>query len=176
MKACSVRVAWMLFLVGVMLLLAWPAAADDDGEANRLLVEAVKLIEQAVGAEEITFLRQAVAKLHRIIGDHPSSAVAVKLVTGDRIGFLVLVEVEQRLVEAQLAAGDISGALSSAEVMSAIPVYMAAPTSSRDRVLNRIARAYWEADDREGVMATVDLIKDDGTRNEWLEFLAKQGQ
>ena len=73
-------------------LLAVPAAADDPAQANRLLVEAAQLIKaaesQAAASEQLALLEEAIAKLNEIIDHHPSSGLAVKLITDQPIGSL----------------------------------------------------------------------------------------
>ena len=71
-----------------------PAVADDPAQANRLLVEAVKLIQAAETEDEasdkLALLEGALAKLNEIIKRHPSSSLAVKLITDQPIGSLSL--------------------------------------------------------------------------------------
>ena len=73
-------------------LLAVPAAADDPAQANRLLVEAAQLVKaaesQAAAAEKLALLEEAIAKLNEIVDHHPSSGLAVKLITDQPIGSL----------------------------------------------------------------------------------------
>ena len=73
-------------------LLAVPAAADDPAQANRLLVEAAQLIKaaesQAAASEKLALLEEAIAKLNEIVDHHPSSGLAVKLITNQPIGSL----------------------------------------------------------------------------------------
>jgi len=74
----------LLFSVGS----AW---ADDNSEANKLFVEAVKLVNSAEdlkrGSEgKAVALEEALRKLNEIIDDHPSSDLAVKLITNQDIG------------------------------------------------------------------------------------------
>ena len=69
-----------------------PAFADDRAQANRLLVEAAKMIKAAEtveGPEEkLSLLEDALAKLNEIIERHPSTDLAVKLITEQPIGSL----------------------------------------------------------------------------------------
>ena len=78
--------------LSLVFLLVVPAVADDPAAANRLLVEAVKLIKAAdsktVASEKLALLEDALAKLNEIIDRHPSSSLAVKLVTDQPIGSL----------------------------------------------------------------------------------------
>ena len=81
---------WLSILV--VCLLVVPAAADDPAQANRLLVEAVQLIKAADtasgAAEKLVLLESAIANLNEIIEQHPSSGLAVKLITDQPIGSL----------------------------------------------------------------------------------------
>ena len=81
----------VLFLVCLSVV---PAVADDPAQANRLLVEAVKLIQAAETQDEVSdrlaLLEGALAKLNEIIERHPSSSLAVKLITDQPIGSLSL--------------------------------------------------------------------------------------
>ena len=98
-----------LSLLAVCLLVV-PAAADDPTQANRLLVEAVQMInaaEKASGAaEKLALLEDAIAKLNDIIEHHPSSSLAVKLITDQPIGSLsyaqLLEDAEELRIEVAL--------------------------------------------------------------------------
>ena len=84
-----------LLLIGILCLSVVPAsAADDPAQANRLLVEAVKLIQDASTKQDLTeqlpLLENALAKLNEIVEKHPSSDLAVKLITGQKIGTVSL--------------------------------------------------------------------------------------
>ena len=91
------RIAATLAVVGALLFSAGSALADfddDTASANELFVEAVKLVKPAanvVGYEEkAAVLEEALAKLNKIVDDYPSSDLAVKLISGQRIGALSL--------------------------------------------------------------------------------------
>ena len=95
-----------LVCVGLLCSLAWPSFADDAAEANRLMIEAVKLI-QASGHEpspdeEFRLLEQAYDNLVAIIDRHPSSDLAVKLATGQRIGDISLARVREAMERARV--------------------------------------------------------------------------
>ena len=83
-----------LLCVTLLCLSIVPAAADDPAEANRLLVEAVKLIQAAEqdrkANHKLVKLESALAKLNQIMDDHPSSDLAVRLITHQEIGILSL--------------------------------------------------------------------------------------
>ena len=86
---------WLLPLVACLLVV--PAAADDPAQANRLLVEAVQLIKAAEAesgaSKKLALLEDAIAKLNEIIEQHPSSSLAVKLITDQPIGSLSFAKV-----------------------------------------------------------------------------------
>ena len=87
-------VRWLSF--SLICLLVLPAVADEPAGANRLLVEAVKMIKaadsQPEGSEKLALLEGALAKLNEIIDRHPSSGLAVKLITDQPIGSLSMAE------------------------------------------------------------------------------------
>jgi len=88
------RIATTLAVVGALLFSAGSAIADDTSEANKLFVEAVKLVKSAANAEEseeqVAVLEEALGKLNEIVDDYPSSDLAVKLISGQRIGGISL--------------------------------------------------------------------------------------
>ena len=81
----------LLFLVCLMVA---PALADDPAQANRLVVEAAKMMKAADTeegtTEKLALLEAALAKLNEIIEHHPSSGIAVMLITDQPIGSLSL--------------------------------------------------------------------------------------
>ena len=83
----TLAVVALMFSVGS----AW---ADDTSEANELFVEAVKQVksvENVEGLEEkAAVLEEALGKLNEIVDDHPSSGLAVKLISGQNIGAISL--------------------------------------------------------------------------------------
>ena len=85
--AATLAVVALLFSAGATL-------ADDTSEANELFVEAVKLVKPAanvVGYEEkAAVLEEALAKLNKIVDDYPSSELAARLISGQRIGAISL--------------------------------------------------------------------------------------
>ena len=82
------RIAATLAVVA-LLFSAGSALADDTSEANELFVEAVKLVNSAENVEDpiekADALEEVLSKLNEIIDDHPSSDLAVKLISGQRI-------------------------------------------------------------------------------------------
>ena len=103
-----------LLLIAILCLSIAPAAADDPAQANRLLVEAAKLFRQAnqtEAAERLASLERTFAKLNEIIKAHPSSDLAVRLITDQPIGILSLGNVARAVCEAQSQAGKFQGCL-----------------------------------------------------------------
>ena len=73
---------------------AFPVQTSDESPANRLFVEAAKLIqaaeEEAGAARKFELLKRARHKLETIVDSHPSSGLAVKLISGQKIGTVSL--------------------------------------------------------------------------------------
>jgi formylglycine-generating enzyme required for sulfatase activity len=93
----------------VILLLSLPAWAQtpEDAAANRLFVEAVQLWNRAEGepvADRATTLQRVQSNLKTIVEQHPGSALAVRLVIGERVGPLSVTRVERAASEAQARA------------------------------------------------------------------------
>ena len=97
-----------LLLVCVLCLSVVPVAADDPVQANRLLVEAVQLIQAAeaekAATEKLSLLESALAKLNEIVKGHPGTDLAVKLITGQEIGNLSLKSVKTAITALRLEA------------------------------------------------------------------------
>lgn len=76
------------------LALASPAAADERSQANRLFVEATKLVAQARKTKDprrrADSYQNALERLETIIDRYPGSDVAVKMVAGQQIGTISL--------------------------------------------------------------------------------------
>ena len=91
--------ARLLFVL--LYLTAMPASADDTAEANRLFVESVKLLSQAdaldAETDKLPLLEQALSKLNGIIDQHPSSDLAVKLITNQSIGDISISNVRSQI-------------------------------------------------------------------------------
>ena len=84
-------------------------ATPAGNEANRLFVAAAMAFRQATQAPDpadaVALYREAVAGLHRIIEAHPETDLAVRLVSGQRIGTVALADFEAALAAAERAAG-----------------------------------------------------------------------
>ena len=98
----------------VFLFLTWPVLADDTGEANKLMVEAMKLVGavdlEPSAEKKFNLLREAHDRLTEIIERYPSTDLAVKLATGQRIGKVSLDTVRKALEQARVAAPAKPGA------------------------------------------------------------------
>ena len=91
------RIIATLAVVGALLFSAGSTLADfddDTASANELFVEAVKLVNSSENVEEleekVAILEEAFGKLNEIVDDYPSSELAVKLISGQRIGAISL--------------------------------------------------------------------------------------
>ena len=86
---------------------AFPVQASDESPANRLFVEAAKLIqaaeEEAGAVRKLELLKHARHKLETIVDRHPSSGLAVKLISGQKIGSVSLVGLDDE-IEATIGA------------------------------------------------------------------------
>ena len=91
-----------------------PAAADAAGQANRLMVEAVQLVQaselEPSSAGKSALLREALGNLLAIIERYPSTDLAVRLATGQRVGNISLAGVRQALNDVRGAAPRQAGA------------------------------------------------------------------
>lgn len=74
----------------LMLSLSATVSLADDGEANALFVQAVQSLAAAEnsGDDETRYqaTKKAVEALDKIVAEHPSSALAVQIITGQKIG------------------------------------------------------------------------------------------
>ena len=163
-----------LLLVCVLCLSVVPVAADDPVQANRLLVEAVQLIQAAeaekAATEKLSLLESALAKLNEIVKGHPGTDLAVKLITGQEIGNLSLksvktaitalrLEANQTTVEARrrycLEALDFSDPICLTVYAQEVE-YRASDESQRVEALAILARAQAVAGDPEGAEQTLN--------------------
>ena len=86
---------FFLVIIGALLVAICPSAqADETSSANRLVVEVVKLLNQAKiehdPSRQLELATEAEEKLNKLIERYPGSDAAVKLVTGQSIGTLSL--------------------------------------------------------------------------------------
>ena len=94
-------------LIAITLLFSAGATlADDTASANKLFVEAVKLVKSAEGEKSfektLSVMEEALAKLNKIIDDYPSSDLAVKLINGQDTGSISLEDVGEAAVRARI--------------------------------------------------------------------------
>ena len=79
---------------------------EDTAAANKLFIEAVKLVnssENVEGLEEkADALEEALAKLNEIVDDYPSSDLAVKLINGQDTGSISLEDVDEAAEKARI--------------------------------------------------------------------------
>lgn len=119
---------WLSLLL--VCLLAVPAIADDPAGANRLLVEAVKMKKAAESktetSEKLALLEGALANLNEIIERHPSSSLAVKLITDQPVGSLSMAALSDAI---EKLGAEVSRPLQSREKTSAGP-HLAAVSES----------------------------------------------
>jgi len=80
-----------------LLFSAGSAWADDTSEANKLFVEAMQLWLSAEDEESLekkaVALEASLAKLNKIFDEHPSTELAVKLISGQSVGDITLEDV-----------------------------------------------------------------------------------
>ena len=99
------RIAATLAVIA-LLFSAGSTLADDTGEANKLFVEAVKLVKSAEGEKSfektLSLLEEALARLYKIIDDYPSSDLAVKLINGQDTGSISLEDVGEAAERARI--------------------------------------------------------------------------
>jgi hypothetical protein len=148
-------------LLGVLFLPVLPVAVDDSAQANRLLVEAVGLMEEAAaksGMDEVASLRAVLDKLYNIVENHAASDVAVSLITGQDIGFLALWKAEGALVKTLIRVGDLEAALATAKRMSRF-TRDSEGNRNRDTAFALVAEAQFTSGDREGATTTASLIE-----------------
>ena len=99
------RIAAILIAI-TLLFSAGATLADDTASANKLFVEAVKLVESAEGEKSfektLSVMEEALARLYKIIDDYPSSDLAVKLINGQDTGSISLEDVGDAAVRARI--------------------------------------------------------------------------
>ncbi|MEX5514963.1 hypothetical protein [Pseudophaeobacter sp. 1A09344] len=104
-----------------------------DAEANALLVEAVQAIQAAekgsAPEERLIALSDAIESLERIISDHPSSGLAVSLVTGQSIGNVDLKALQSEHDRIQAKVDELFAA-EQAEATAKLAAVEAAETKS----------------------------------------------
>ena len=116
-----------------------PADADDAGQANRLMVEAVQLVQAAErepsSAAKSALLRAALGKLLEIVERYPSTDLAVQLATGQRVGSISLAGVRRALDDMRGAAPRPAGAPMRVWTLGAGVAAVALPAGGRQALL-----------------------------------------
>lgn len=146
-----------LLLVCALTLSVVPASADDSAQANRLLVEATKSFHQANHAgtaQRLDLLQSALAKLNEIVEAHPSSHLAVQIITDQQIGILSLGIVARSVCLEHMQSGNFQDALAAAiQILN---------VSDRDGLLHEVAVGQTRAGDIQAALATANMLSDSG--------------
>ena len=160
-------------LIAVLCVPSAPLAADDSTQANRLLVEAVKLIQTAgtkqTAGERLPLVESALAKLNEIVENHPSSDLAVKLITGQQIGDISLASVAD--------AVEILSQLQKKEAARTTCIESLDVTDPECREwLYDIGRAQLQAGDLQGARKTARWIRDSSVRRDLLREISVRAE
>lgn len=166
-------------------VIALPAAADDNAEANRLFVAAVtgwnaaaaiESDELAALEERAMLLQEVRSTLARIIADHSGSDLAVRLVIGETIGPLSLPAAETAEVEARDRLDEaICTNAPTRDCVLALAMDAAAgieDADSRSRTLRAIAAALAEAELFAQALEVARGIQDATDRSQALREIA----
>ena len=106
MKTSSMRRIAAILIAITLLFSAGATLADDTASANKLFVEAVKLVMSAEGEKSfektLSVMEEALARLYKIIDGYPSSDLAVKLISGQSVGGISLEDVGEAAVRARI--------------------------------------------------------------------------
>ena len=106
MKTSSMRRIAAILIAITLLFSAGATLADDTASANKLFVEAVKLVKSAEGEKSfektLSVMEEDLARLYKIIDDYPSSDLAVKLISGQSVGGISLEDVGEAAVRARI--------------------------------------------------------------------------
>ncbi len=87
---------------------------EDTAAANKLFVEAARLAKSAANIEAVVW-EDVLRKLNKIIDDHPSSWLAVKLISGQNTGSISLASVRSAILLAREEALKETGAHEDAQ-------------------------------------------------------------
>ena len=156
------------------LAIATPVQADDDTEANRLVVESVQLMQQAEAeknlARRLELLTKAENNLNRIVADYPGSDVAVKFITGQRVGRLSLEAVSQMREEVACYVVPSSECVFNRALRAALDV---PDRTERKRAFGEYIRALGEAGLVQQAMDTIEQVVVGGPGDEFIAKLVK---
>ena len=154
-------------LIFMLCLSAAPAAADDSAEANKIFVEAMRLIQGALqkpeGLPYLEDLENGIARLKEIMEKYPGSDLAVRLISGDPVvGGVSLQQIEEFTKEKRR---DILIWLCSSEL---------APPSSLDPFSDERCKPYLDVvaaryvntrEDFDGALTLAHMIEDVSMRD-----------
>lgn len=162
--------------VGIVLaMLSAPSVAQDpNAAANRLFVQAQKLLQEPSppGSEDrLARLKQARDIAGKIIDEHPASNLAVQLVSGQPIGTFWLKTIDEEIskttgaLRVDRARRDAPRCAANPEpsciVIQLLALAQASnPLMSRLDVLSTIAETQERLGDRQGALETIAFLKD----------------
>lgn len=167
MKHIFLRICTVLSLMLSMPLMAW---SDDASSANKLFVAAVKAWNEADTQSTEDFsslsikddrLSEVEAMLQRIIDENSGSDLALKLITGDKIGPISLESVKssrQNLNRKIIVARCHSAPSQSCLFEASLNYASKLDEYSRNEVLGDIARKYGEAKIEKSAISTLRTI------------------
>ena len=158
-----------LVVAALVAVAAAPAVAlDDDAAANRLVVEAARLVEGARDAVEparrLELLTRAHDNLKAVVERHAGSGLAVTLATGQSIGTLSLGTVAEAR---SLAEGEACLAAPTSDCLFALSVSIAealGEVGDRDRALGGIVDGWIAAGRFAAALETAKAIADSDDR------------
>lgn len=169
----SVRAPAIAMVLASSLAFSTPSRADD-AAANALFVQAVQTLQQARGSDDLSAqlaaIDTALASFDQIVSEHPSSSIAVSLITGQAIGDVdvnalraqrdVLTaeiaedQAQQQALDAQQQASDawVEEAMLCAESLSCVDEMFAEalgepfllPSSERDEFISSLYNEFVE--------------------------------
>ncbi len=170
-------------LISIMLAwsLPWPSAAQDpNAAANRLFVQAQKLLQEPASAnseDRLKNLRQARSLADRIVEEYPASNLAVQLISGQPIGTFWLKAIDEEIsktivaIRTERARKEEPKCIENPnEVCIAVQILALAHKQdslmSRAETMRTVAEVQARSRDRTGALETIDQIRDMAGRAE----------